>query len=54
MKPKLHSPREDGNVVGSRTGGRFLSRSIPAEIVQRPLNPALTAPRKETLAGARS
>jgi dihydropyrimidinase len=43
---------EDGNVVGSRTGGRFLERSMPEEIVRRPLDPALTAPRKETLAGA--
>jgi len=44
---------EDGNVVGSRTGGRFLERSIPAEIVGSPLDPALTAPRKSALAGAR-
>jgi dihydropyrimidinase len=43
---------EDGNVVGSRTGGVFLPRSVPSDIVQRPLDPALTAPRKGALAGA--
>jgi dihydropyrimidinase len=43
---------EDGNVVGSRSDGRYLPRSMPAEVVRRPLDPALTAPRKSALSGA--
>lgn len=34
---------EEGRVVGSTTGGRFLERSIPAEVVSAPLDASLTA-----------
>ena len=42
---------EDGNVVGSRTGG-VSPRSIPSRSSSARSTPALTAPRKGALAGA--
>jgi dihydropyrimidinase len=43
---------EDGRVVGSRTGGRFLERSIQREIVSRPLARELTAGAARDAAGS--
>jgi dihydropyrimidinase len=33
---------EDGRLVGSTTGGRFLERSIPGDVVRQPMDSSLT------------